>query len=491
MDGEIKERMGIGFEEFLLVILIIAGVTEFAGFLPADLDYIKKIISWVCLGYLMYKVNLTEIIFGYKDKFIDTMLILAYFMFVVKNFIEYSNVAIEEVAASGSSLLIPFYSFILDNAFKFEMITFYIGGGLLILLAILNLILNVEIKEPSIMAIIHKEGPPENVLQRMFRALSSFLIYCAFFVVVFNLIMEWLAWAVDSTLVVVAIFFYFFFFIKRFRRLDTQSYLYKVGESTDEFYEKFINLFHSRNTLVLGVSGLLVLHLLTDTGNFILPYIIGKKINYFIALGAGHTVIPYLLSIDIGLAATPLLKISVILIYVLNIAAMLFLFIGPAFIWYQMYQKRKMELPNIVCGLFFASFFAFMALPIFKIKRMVSEGIYGVDILTRNIIIADSLVVAGIALAILLLVSLLCYSHIIKSIFRYISISLVEVFFAYYIYLYFSDIAGFYVKAFALIKNEFILFYLSIFLFVTICFYFGGIIYFIYHTIIDITKKFI
>jgi hypothetical protein len=94
MDGKTKEeikniekRLEFGIGEALLICLIILDILEFLNILPTDLDYIKRIVSWAVVGYLLYKVDLTEIFFGYKDRIIDISLILAYFLLIMKNFV--------------------------------------------------------------------------------------------------------------------------------------------------------------------------------------------------------------------------------------------------------------------------------------------------------------------------------------------------------------------------------------------------------------------
>ncbi|MFO8016328.1 MAG: hypothetical protein R6U32_04435 [Candidatus Woesearchaeota archaeon] len=491
MDDDLKNRVGMGVEELILILLVIASVAEFLGVLPADFDYMKKILSWAALGYLLYKANLTEVFFGYKDKMIDLGLIIAYFMLVMKNLISYSRFAMGELSEAGSSFLIPLYSFIIENASSFEMVTFCIGGGIILLLAALNIFLNVEIKEPSVMAILFREGPSPSAGGRILRALASFAIYSSFFVVVFNLLMEWLGWAVDSTIIVVAIFVYLFLFMKHYRKFDTQSFLFRVGDVCEDLYARFIDLFHSRRTLMMGVSGLLVLHLLTDIGNFIIPYMIGKEINYFSTLGAGHNVIPYLLSIDMGIAGSAAYKLAVLLVYALNIAAIILLLAGPAFIWYEMYMEKRVRIPAPVYGLFFASFFTFLVSPLFRLQRIGIEGVYGVDIMTRTISVSNSMMVMASALVIGVTIWILGYNHIIRTMMRYITLFAVEIFFAFYIYLFFTDLAGFYMDKISSVEGYFILFYLFVFLAITSLFYVGGIAHFIYSTIRSVTKNFI
>ena len=47
-------------EEIFLALLILLAVLDFFEILPGDLDYVKKIISWTIIGYLIYKASLTR-----------------------------------------------------------------------------------------------------------------------------------------------------------------------------------------------------------------------------------------------------------------------------------------------------------------------------------------------------------------------------------------------------------------------------------------------
>ena len=84
--------------------------------------------------------------------------------------------------------------------------------------------------------------------------------------------MEWLAIAIDAPLLVIALFIYLFFVIKHHKGFHAESMIFKLGNVGERFYEKFISLFHSKRGLFLGIAGMLVLHLLTDVGNFVIPY---------------------------------------------------------------------------------------------------------------------------------------------------------------------------------------------------------------------------
>ena len=69
----------------------------------ADLDYVKKIISWTALGYILYKVSLTKIFFNNRHKHVDLFLIIAYFMLIIKNIVLFSSGILEEFIAEYNS----------------------------------------------------------------------------------------------------------------------------------------------------------------------------------------------------------------------------------------------------------------------------------------------------------------------------------------------------------------------------------------------------
>ncbi len=92
-----KKRLLHFIEELVLTLLILLNVFDFFEYLPADLDYIKKIISWSALGYLLYKASLTRIFFNEKHAHIDIILILSYFMLIFKNLVLFSSEVVEDL----------------------------------------------------------------------------------------------------------------------------------------------------------------------------------------------------------------------------------------------------------------------------------------------------------------------------------------------------------------------------------------------------------
>ena len=189
-------------EDFILTFLIILNILDFLEYLPGDVDFVKKLISWLCLGYLLYKVSLSDLFFGQRDNFLDIILVCTYFLFIIKNIVAFAMVAVEE-----TNVLQSFYTFLVSNRFFIESLGIYVGGFALVTLALYATI-KLKVQAPSVLHIIHEEGSLTNAYKRIERFLVIFLLFISFFVIVFNLMMEWLAIAIDASLLVFTLIFY-------------------------------------------------------------------------------------------------------------------------------------------------------------------------------------------------------------------------------------------------------------------------------------------
>ncbi len=487
MDPKLQQKI----ELTLLTLIIILHVTDFLEVLPGDLDFIKKLISWAALGYLFVKASLSTILIGYRRHRFDIAIVLTFFLFITKNLIGYVSVAIEE-----AHMFEKLYTYLITNAVLIEKYSFYLGGLLLIFIS-LYMALRFEIRQPSFMAVLHEIGPPaQNWTQLFIRSLSFLLVLVTFFITIFNLATEWLAIALDAPLAVIGIFIYLFLIIRHHDQLNPTNFIYKIGHFGETFYERFMQMFHYPQTIFLGIMGLLALHLLSEVGHFILPYIIGlKDILYFGQLGEGHTPLFHLFRADI--AATYLIgDLSLFVIYFLNAVAMIFLLVLPAFVFYRFFIGRPLHVPRTSLAFVFSSLLCFALTPAFFIKKISQAGLAGVDISTKSILNSSSIidaiiqnrttaiiVVASICLLLGLVTWILEYSQTIEKDAFIIAVLIGMVFFAFYIWFYFISLYQYYISTimFLLKSSEyFITFYFIIFAMITILFYVGGYLFFIY-----------
>ena len=487
-------------EELILVILILLNVLDFLKILAPDLDFIKKIISWTCLGYLLYSVSLTKQLLGRRKKIIDTLIILILLLLVFKNFIGFSLVAYDEIREMAVnegkvSLTYPLIEYIRDpehdglRASNLEHMSFNLGAILLILMA-LWLTFRTRIEKPSVLHVLHEDEPINHTFGTVLKKfLMIFIVLVGFFIIVFNLMMEWLAISVDASLAIFTIFFYILTAFRRHHKhFSTESYINKFGSAGEEIYEKVIELFHDKSTFLLGLSGILVLHLLTDVGIFIVPYILGiKDVLYFSQLGAGHEALMYIFLKDLGFASDIIEEMMVVLIYFFNILALLYLLTLPGVIWYKLFKRKNFNVGRLNLTLFLCSVITFILSPAFIIRKISSSNIIGVDILTKSIL-ENWLDIRIISLIILVLFAVtlsISSNHKIKKFLIILSIVLIDLFFAYYIFLYFISIVEYYVVSLGSLlsyKTILIFFYFVLFLIITSLFYIGGFFAFILET---------
>ncbi|MCB9358356.1 VCBS repeat-containing protein [Candidatus Woesearchaeota archaeon] len=461
-------RLEISFDELVLATLIILNILDFTETLPGDADYLKKIISWVLLAYLLFRTSITEVLLGKKFKLLDTALIFTFFTFTFKNIIAYAKVAFQEV-----DFVLDLYAYLVNNNIIFERYVF-LGGIIALAIISLYIAIRIPIKSPSFLSAMHvKEEMPDGPIKIVQRFIIVHLTLLVFFVLIFNLMMEWLAIAVDALILVITLVIMVFIIIKHHKKLTAGKFMEETSEAAEKFYEKFINLFHYKKTIYLGISGMLILHALTEVGNFIIPYFIGvHDAIYFGNFDAGHT--PLFawageslyalqtagLGLDIGIA--------VAYAYMMNIIALMLLFMLPAFVWYNYFKHRELPIIDVarfritanhainslLFGLFCSSMVMFFSKPVFMLQSLLgAENLAGVDILTQQISLAFLNETVWISLGIFAITFLLAFRF--EKIMNYIMLPISYGFFAYYIFLFARSITLYNITQFnILIRSE-------------------------------------
>lgn len=482
-----RGKLGRHIEGLILLCLIVLEVLDFIGWLSGDIDYIKKVISWTALAYVFYKVGISRVFFGQKHRAFDGIVIVSYFLLFLKDLVGIASISIKQ-----THYLTYLYLFVLENSVNLERYTFYSGIILIVIISVYS-VLRFQIKENGLMKTIFGVGPPpKRIYEITSRAILTAMALMAFFILVFNLGMEWLAVALDTPLVVFGIFFYLFIIVGRREKFAPETLLYRIGNYGEGFYEKFIKAFHSKRGLFLSVSGLLVLHLLTEIGFFVIPQIFGfalffGKIIYYEISGISQLSVAALLKSDISTATSLSEKIGMVWIYGFNVVAILFMLIGPAFIWYNYYKNRGFYLRKIILSLFFTSFVCFLLAPVFGLRPIDSAGLVGVEIYISSILptkLGLNLIV-GISIAAGLFVFFMGYSQYIKHKATAAAITLILLFFALYIFYYFLDTYRYYIGAiryFFSTSEYFFGISFMVFLFIILVFYVAGYIIFLSET---------
>ena len=235
----------------------------------------------------------------------------------------------------------------------------------------------------------------------------------------------------------------------------------------------------------MGLSGILVLHLLTDIGNFIVPYLLGiKDLLYFSQLGAGHATIYSLINAELAAHS----GFVVAWIYFFNAIAMILLLLTPAYIWYKLYKESGFTISKFELGIFFTSVFVFIFSPAFKIQQITAKGLIGVDIITQKAVensILHPVVVLIASMIILAAILIMERSHPLKSLLIVLMIVCIDIFFAYYIFHFFINVTNYYLRTISILLSSseiLIAFYLFLFFAISVMLYIGGFVIFISET---------
>ncbi len=423
-----KRKILLRIEEIILLFLILLNVLDFAEALSQEFDYIKKVVSFVLMFYLLYQVSLSKQFFGTKNSDVDFLLVFAMFvMVIVKN-----AVSVALVAEKG--FFTPFFNLLIINAGVFEMTSFYVGSLLLLGLAVFYSF-KVPIRSPSLLSVISEKND-EPVWQKVF---TNYLLFLTFFLFFFNLLFEWLTIAIDAPLISIGLIGYLFLSWRK-HHLDPESTLFKVGNFGESFFKGFVKHFKYKNTLLLGIVGMLILHLFTDIGVFIIPAFTGfHDPLYEVAVRNNSTLW------DLAKQVAPSYGIALLffLQYFFSAVGLLFLMIFPSFVWYSVYFRKKIFSSRIFMSLFFSSVFSLLLTPIFSIIP-IKEDFSGVAIITAPKVI--NLWVSLTGFVCVFLSVFLLYKHY-SRIFTFGAVIISSSFFFWYIINYSLSVINYYVGA--------------------------------------------
>ncbi len=487
------KKYEIGGEEIILGLVIILQFLDFFEIIGSTGDYIKKIISWAALGYLLYKIKPSKLFVGVDSRLSDKILIFGYFFLTIKNLVSYAQSEINHT----SVFLHDFFNFLLTYSQIIETGGIYFGLVLLVFIS-LRLALG-EFKKPSIVNIFHLiDQKPEDFKTLSWRFLKVFLIVFGFFVIFFNLIMEWLAIAIDAPLLMIGLSSYLLISIRHVKGFSLGKLLAKFGDFGSNLYINVLKNLRYKKTFLKSVVAMIILHVITDAYTFILPFLLGFGDNLYRGIiPKAHLSFLTLFSNQISsLSLSYLDSISLLLIYFGNVVALLFFLLFPVYLWFAFFKDKIFHPRKIFLSIIIFSLSTFFFSPIFEIKPLLGLNIVGVDILGtvssstvsfslivlisfaiglfieffssqishERIVLSGLIIVSSGFLFFYLLGYLISLSQYMVSLIQslFLSQSWILVLFFSFIYLfliifYFVGFGGFVFESYKLIKREFVL----------------------------------
>jgi hypothetical protein len=200
-------------EIFIFIILLILNVAEFSGFEYALMDWTKKVISWLLILVLLYKVDLTKVFFNNSQKFVNWLLICGMFLMHIKILVSFSHTQLfnKNIAAAtqifgvSSNFIFDLYAWISNNSIYFTYYAFVAGAILLAIAAVR--IAYIEIKQGCVYFLLTRHPIAHTWIQKLKRATKVYLLFMLFFFAIFNKMLEWLAIAIDTFIFIATLIF--------------------------------------------------------------------------------------------------------------------------------------------------------------------------------------------------------------------------------------------------------------------------------------------
>jgi hypothetical protein len=235
---------------FYSIIYILLNVVDFLNLLSADLDFFKKILSWMVIGYVFYHTSLTKIFIGERKKNYDIAFILIFCLFTIPKSL---MLHIFNIGKTSEDFYV--FNFIIDKLIIMDPIVFIqlsaIAGFILTTIICIGLSLNTEIKEKSFLGSFNmKKG-----WFSYFSLLIILILFANFFgFIVFDMFMQWFALAIDALILVIGLLYFLFVYIKNHMGGKLSNLLTNISNSGNDFYQRLIERFSDKKTLFLALS---------------------------------------------------------------------------------------------------------------------------------------------------------------------------------------------------------------------------------------------
>ena len=217
------------------------------------------------------------------------------------------------------------------------------------------------------------------------------------------------------------------------------------------------------------VSGMLILHILTDVLTFLWHFLFGISDPLYMSLLGPHPTLIRLLSADLSLSW------FAGLIHIGNVVALLFLMLAPIAMWFVLYFDKKLRLNKQAFAFISFGLFTLLLNPTFTISALRNKLIYGVDI--AGVVASRFQILPFIVTVLIALTVALVLSIIDAKVLQTILVIASKLFFVSYVVLYFISISGYYLSIIPSLwgANSFLSLVMGFFFVITTLFYVIGL----------------
>ncbi len=433
------QKLEFGAIESMLALIIIFNLFEFFNLLSPNFEFIAKLMSITVLTLLLYEINLEEIFYGKKSRTEMIALLLANFLIMIRMFIDWIFIAYNKIVETRSDASIKYlYQMIIEFEVNHPGLivqaSMIAGFAILIIISFFDIFKDIE--APSLFEALHMKGKAPGFFRKIERFFVALIIYLAFYIIFFNFFIEWLAIGIDSTITIFAIIIFGIRFIMKHKKhYEEEHVINKIGDAGEAFYSQFINLFKYRYTILFGLSGILILHLIVDLGNYIIPFILNMNNElYFSQLNTSHLTLFTILSNLY--TANMMSNIAILLNYALNILFIAICMVFPIYVWYDIYKNHAINLPRILVALLFTAVINYLLQPLIRIGSISSGSILGVDIIFRTGTTGNNIQILAASIIVGIFAYIIAENNQSRIILKILGVFVIFGFFFIYIFFY-------------------------------------------------------
>ena len=388
--------------QFYFVLFILLNIVDFLNLMPGDLDFFKKLLSWLIIGYVFYQVSFTKIFIGERLRSYDFFYILAFSLMTIPKALRH-YAELQKINGFEGYII---FRWLLETIYAIPWEVFiYATFSLGLLMSIITSLTLSSNHQPYARSFLGSFQLRDTFFGIITGHIILLGISIFFGIIVFNFFMEWFALSVDALILVIGLLYYAFVYIVNHTASRVGNLLQDIANTGNDFYQNLIAKFSDKKTFFVGVSFLLTLHLLVDVGVFLVPYAVGlENTLYFDTLGAeDHQPFFSLLPtgdggsrfmVDFLTSGALWTALPLLLSYLLALFGLGSLMVLPFYIFYQNVRQQRVRLP------FWFSFSVLVALSHLIVLTLMSgvhsplsisipdfdTSIRGVDISTQTIL---------------------------------------------------------------------------------------------------------
>jgi membrane protease YdiL (CAAX protease family) len=362
----------------------------------------------------------------------------------------------------------------------------FTAGSVLTLMLAIYLGFTITHKEKSIIGTFRTPKENKHIWDKLLDSAIIYVIFLFFLYFIFAVVMEWFALALDSLLVIAALTYYFVvYYILHTNRTTLHStfktLVHSVVSAGDTIIERYLELFHRRETILFALSGLIVISPLIDIGNFIAPYLLNMKKSFYLsALNPDtHRTLFDLIRLDLSASPSLMHTFANIFLYAQNTIFIVLILSAPFLIWLRIFNKKDVSFGRAHLALFYSGLAVYLLKPIYSIHALKNQPITGTDILTVPLGHTQTFVIAAVSLIWFIMIILITNRGYLKLKLEQLMTAVSIAFLGIYLYNFYLSTALYYIESirYLIIENKYLLiFYLALYLVIITLFYISGFI---------------